>query len=291
MNIHHLELFYHVACHGGISQAARKIPYGIQQPAISSQILQLEKDLGVSLFQRRPFQLTEAGTRLAQFIEPFFSRLDDVADEIRGRALELRVGASRAVLHDYFPSVLLNLQKRIPLLRIKLHEGTESALLEQVEKNEIDLAVTSLDRKLNKGLTLHRLAELPLILLLPSSHPIRFARSLWVRKQIEEPLISTAPDDALSRSFQRGLLARNLQWETGITVNSLDLIETYVSHGFGLGVSVAIPGRRLREGVRSIPLPGFDPVRLYALWRGKVSPTLELVVQEMDRQAASVFKA
>src|SRR6185436_17199676 len=55
MNIHHLELFYYVAKHGGISQAARNISYGIQQPAVSSQIIQLEEFLGTTLFHRRPF--------------------------------------------------------------------------------------------------------------------------------------------------------------------------------------------------------------------------------------------
>ena len=43
MNIHHLELFYYVAKHGGIMEAVRQIPYGIQQPAVSSQIAQLEE--------------------------------------------------------------------------------------------------------------------------------------------------------------------------------------------------------------------------------------------------------
>ena len=33
MNIHHLELFYYVAKFGGISEAVRNMPYGIQQPA------------------------------------------------------------------------------------------------------------------------------------------------------------------------------------------------------------------------------------------------------------------
>ena len=58
MNIHHLELFYYVARHGGIAEAVRKMPYGIQQPAISVQLIQLEKSLGTTLFRRRPFQLT-----------------------------------------------------------------------------------------------------------------------------------------------------------------------------------------------------------------------------------------
>ena len=42
MNIHHLELFYYVARHGGILPAVRNMPYGIQQTAVSGQIARLE---------------------------------------------------------------------------------------------------------------------------------------------------------------------------------------------------------------------------------------------------------
>ena len=45
MNIHHLELFYYIAKHGGIA-AVRNMPYGIQQPAVSGQIAKLEEALG-----------------------------------------------------------------------------------------------------------------------------------------------------------------------------------------------------------------------------------------------------
>ena len=60
-NLHHIELFYYVAKYGGITPAVRKMPYGIQQPAVSGQMLQLEAELGVKLFNRRPFALTPAG--------------------------------------------------------------------------------------------------------------------------------------------------------------------------------------------------------------------------------------
>ena len=84
MNIHHLELFYYVARHGGISEAVRKIPYGIQQPAVSGQILQLEEFLGVTLFQRRPFALTPPGEELYKFIQPFFDNLEAMTNKLRG---------------------------------------------------------------------------------------------------------------------------------------------------------------------------------------------------------------
>ena len=72
MNIHHLELFYYVAKYKGIAGAVRNMPYGIQQPAISAQVIQLENDLGMTLFQRRPFELTPAGVELFAFVQPFF---------------------------------------------------------------------------------------------------------------------------------------------------------------------------------------------------------------------------
>src|SRR5213594_3866771 len=98
MNIHHLELFYYVARHGGITEAVRNIPYGIQQPAVSGQVAQLEEYLGVTLFQRRPFALTPAGDKLYRFIQPFFLNLQAMATELQGgTARQIRVGASTAV--------------------------------------------------------------------------------------------------------------------------------------------------------------------------------------------------
>src|SRR2546430_2914550 len=105
MNIHHLELFYYVARHGGITEAVRNIPYGIQQPAVSGQVAQLEEDLGTTLFQRRPFALTAEGEKLYKFIAPFFSNLNSITLELQnGKTQRIRVGASTTVLRDHLPA-------------------------------------------------------------------------------------------------------------------------------------------------------------------------------------------
>lgn len=99
MNIHHLELFYHVAKHEGITAAIHKMPFGIQQPAVSGQLLQLERDLGVKLFSRRPFALTPAGEELYDFVHPFCSRMGQVEARLRGgESRHLRIAASASVL-------------------------------------------------------------------------------------------------------------------------------------------------------------------------------------------------
>src|SRR5271170_2124642 len=121
MNIHHLELFYFVARHGGIMEAVRKIPYGIQQPAVSGQVAQLEEYLGVTLFQRRPFALTPEGEKLYKFITPFFANLEKVAGEIQdGQTRHIRVGASNIILREHLPELFHSVRKKFPGLKIFL---------------------------------------------------------------------------------------------------------------------------------------------------------------------------
>ena len=124
MNVHHLELFYYVARHGGISEAARQMPYGIQQPAISGQIIQLEEYIGATLFHRRPFALTPAGERLYEFVRPFFDNLGNVADQLRGgMAQHIRIAASEIVIRDYLPRILQELGRQFPRLKVTLKDA------------------------------------------------------------------------------------------------------------------------------------------------------------------------
>ena len=121
MNIHHLELFYYVAKHGGISEAVRHMPYGIQQPAISGQVIQLEEFLGATLFHRRPFSLTPQGRELFDFIKPFFDNLTPMAEKLRGGVSQhLRIAASEILLRDHLPPVLQELQQQFPKLKVTL---------------------------------------------------------------------------------------------------------------------------------------------------------------------------
>ena len=144
MNIHHLELFYYVARHGGITEAVRNIPYGIQQPAVSGQVAQLEEYLGVTLFQRRPFELTPAGKKLYDFIEPFFANLEAMAGELQGgKARQIRIGATTIVLRDHLPELCQKVRKRFPNLRISLREGYPVDFESLLLKGELDLAVTA----------------------------------------------------------------------------------------------------------------------------------------------------
>src|SRR5258707_14472417 len=124
MNVHHLELFYYVARHGGIMPAVRNIPYGIQQPAVSSQISQLEEFLGVTLFQRRPFALTPDGEKLYEFIRPFFANLAQIGGEFPGgQARRIPHWAATLSLRGQLRGLFQSLPTEISRVKISLAEG------------------------------------------------------------------------------------------------------------------------------------------------------------------------
>lgn len=286
MNIHHLELFYYVARHGGITEAVRNIPYGIQQPAVSGQVAQLEEYLGVALFQRRPFALTPAGEKLYQFVQPFFSNLDMITSELQGgKTRHIRIGASTIVLRDHLPYLVQNVRKKFPNLKIALREGYQAELEALLQKEELDLAVTILERKSAPGIRSVALKELPLVLLVEAESAVTSAEQLWRKDRIQEPLICLPGVEAICKNFQQGLGRLGVDWFPSIEVSSIDLIETYVANGFGIGLSVQVPKAKIAPNVRALPLPDFAPVVVGALWRGKTSALLQAFLDEFQLRA------
>ena len=286
MNVHHLELFYYVAKHGGIMPAVRNIPYGIQQPAVSAQVAQLEEFLGVTLFQRRPFALTPAGEKLYEFSAPFFSNLEKIATEFQGgQARHFRIGASTIVLRDHLPKLLQGVHKKFPGVRMSLREGYAARLGELLAKDEVDLVITLVDSKPPVGFQSLVLLELPLVLLVEKSSRIQSAEELWKRDKITEPLVSLPPHEMLTKLFQAKLAELEVEWYPSIEASSVDLIETYVSNGLGIGLSVAVPKKSLPDNVRALPLKNFPPALIGALWRGKNTPLLDAFL-DMARQRA-----
>lgn len=283
LNIHHLELFYYVARAGGISAAVRQMPYGIQQPAISSQILQLEENLGVTLFQRQPFRLTPEGDELLAFIKPFFDQVEEVGERLRKNfAPQLRIGAAEPVLRVHLPAVIARVQQTHPGFRLVLRSGFQTELEAWLQAKEVDLAVVPLRRRPPPHTRVLRLVKIPLVLLVPRKSKLKSAAELWSRRKIDDALISLPPAEAVSEIFQAELQRRRISWPFTTEASSLDLITQYVANGAGIGVSLDLPDVIKHREVRVLPLDGFTPLELGVLWQGEPAPLLRLTLQHMQ---------
>ncbi len=291
MNVHHLELFYHVATHRGIGLAVRHMPYGIQQPAVSSQLIQLEKDLNTVLFQRRPFALTSEGEELYQFIAPFFGNLTQMGRRLRGNPEPLlRLASTPTIIRNHLPPPLKELRKKFKGLKLAIREIEPNQAEPLLRNREIDLAISFWERQPAGGIKFQKLGSFKMTLLVPKAAPFDSADQLLREAQKTSPgLISLSGETSLSKTFQQELNRRKLAWNQSIEVNSLDLIQTYVLDGFGYGLSIHIPGVSLPQGVRMLPLKGFPPLTVGLFWLGKMPSIVAAFSEEMQRYVQSLF--
>ncbi len=283
MNIHHLELFYHVAQHGGISAAVRHMPYGVQQPAVSSQIRLLENDLGVKLFERQPFRLTAEGEELLAFAKPFFENVDAVGARLgRRTGVQIRIGGSEWVLRNYLPGIIRRVKRIHPGLRMSMCTGFQPQMEALLRDDKLDLAVsTALLARSAPGLRRMPLVRIPLVLQVHKSSRLRSATELWASRRIAEPLISSVP--APDNVFQKGLKRLGVAWRPSVEATSLELVTRYVADRQGIGVNVAMPELSRHPLVRVLPLEGFDPVEIIAIWRGEPGAVVRAVIEESQR--------
>jgi len=273
LNVHHLELFYYVARAGGVTAALRLVPYGIQQPAVSSQIRELEKTIGRPLFERRPFALTAAGRVVFEQIAPFFSALPGLARGLQGENQKhLRLVANASVLRDHLPGVLKMMRDHHADLRLTLREGGQEIAERMLLDQEADVAVTLFDRKPIARLRQEVLLKLPMILLLPRSitgtSPLQIIRNAIANGT---PLVALPGREPLCALFHRELARRGLEWAVRIEASDTALVETYVAHGFGIGVSIDPPGAARPKEVRAVRLRGFPQLIFGALWTDESS--------------------
>jgi DNA-binding transcriptional LysR family regulator len=288
-NSHHLMLFYHVARHGGISRALPHMPFGIQQPALSGQILQLERDLGVKLFVRQPFRLTGAGERLFKHAREFFEPLDALIDEIRKPDVPaLSVGASELILREYVPVAVQAMQAQEPNVRFEFRSGTLAQLTATLHDGKLDLAIVAVDER-PRGLACLSVTRLPLVLLAP--RPLGQIRLPELRSagRVAEPLIGPAPQEGITQVFRRGLQQCGVEWPMQIEASSAALVSWYVAAGHGIGVCLDLPVLVRHAKVRVVPLPGFEPVEVVVMWRHPARPLLAAFLRVIEDYADQLW--
>jgi DNA-binding transcriptional LysR family regulator len=289
MNIHHLELFYHVARCRGVSAAARQMPYGIQQPAISAQILQLEDSLGKTLFHRRPFALTPEGEILFAFIEPFFSKLPAIAERLRGGAdTSLRIGCPEIVQRDYLPELIGAVRGRVPGFHFSLGSGRIEDIERDLRAGKIDLGLATSIGPKNDDIRHEELLQMPLVLLVRENDGPASAAEILGLDRIDLPLITLPRGEPSVIAFQQELQRRKIEWFPMLELASLDLVERFVLEGHGAGLALDLPGATRPPGLRALTLPDFPVISFYALTLGNRRPMVDLFIEEAKKVIAGL---
>jgi len=147
-SLDHLQSFLDVVEFGSFTAAAERA--GLSQPAISQQVRQLERNLGVALIERvgKRAQPTPAGEELIVHARQIGACVETArrsmaphsADEL-GR---VRIGTSGTTLVYVLPRILQALRKRFPGIEITVRTDSAVRILQLLEENAIDLGLVTL---------------------------------------------------------------------------------------------------------------------------------------------------
>ncbi|MFH2204339.1 MAG: LysR family transcriptional regulator [Elusimicrobiota bacterium] len=147
LNYHHLYYFYSVARAGSIAQACKTLL--LSQPAISTQLGQLERALGTPLFERkqRKLFLTEEGRFVLDYAESIFEMgqelQDNLKDHSRVEKASIRMGILSGTARAFGHALVENVLNQFPLAYVSVREGELEVLLSELKDQRVDILLTS----------------------------------------------------------------------------------------------------------------------------------------------------
>lgn len=154
LNYHHLHYFWAVAKEGNLTRAATQLH--VSQSALSTQIKQLEDQLGQSLFTRvgRALQLTEAGRVALTYADTIFATGNELTSLMRdGKRSSAAAGAKRerqvlrigavATLSRNFQENFIKPLLALPDVTLVLQSGSLDELLTRLSIHSIDLVLSN----------------------------------------------------------------------------------------------------------------------------------------------------
>ena len=250
---------------GSITLASKRA--SISQPAISTAISHIERELDVQLFLRHHAQglsLTPAGRallrqakQLMKQAENLYTAADDASHQLRG---ELSVGWFETIAPIVMPATVQSFLKAYPEAAVRSQEGDQEGLLRGLRQASIEVAVTY-DLQVGDDIEFLPLASLPPYALFGADHPLAGERSVRLAQLAPLPMVQL--DMPLSREYFAALFARErleplIAWSS----TRLEVVRTMVANGLGYTLQnvrprceAALDGRRLCR----VPLGGEPP--------------------------------
>jgi len=175
LELRHLRYFLMVAEELHFRKAAEKL--FISQPGLSRQIKQLEKELGIHLFERhnRKVVLTPTGHYLRDQVRIIFKDLESAIHHAqlleKGIEGHLRLGFIGSAMQNVIPDFLLKIRKEYPNIQYDLKEMDNQEQINQLLSQDIDIGFVRLDQ-VPIGLRMKPVFEDTFSLVLPKDHPI-----------------------------------------------------------------------------------------------------------------------
>lgn len=135
MDLRYINTFHAIVEAGGFNKAAEKLCY--TQSTITFHVSQLEKELGVQLFEK-------AGQELVPYVENVLQAVNNmksfrsVLDECQG---DIRIAAPESILCFHLPEILREFRRQAPRVHIYLDSMTSTSVYRAIKENKADIGI------------------------------------------------------------------------------------------------------------------------------------------------------
>ncbi len=280
LNLDAVNIFLVIAEHGSFSEAGRQLH--LSQPAVSQTIQSLEKQLGVSLFNRhgRSVSLTEAGQVLrpmAQELLAASKRVEETLSSLQGEVVgELNIGCTTASGKYLLPGLIARFRRLFPQVRINVLITSRDSLVNKLKGGDVSLGVMS--KKIEHSDFEYQDFYLDdVVLIVPANH--RWARfgQIFPDDLLDEPIILREEVAGTREVLMEGLRQHDISLDmlnVAMVLGNAEAIEMAVEEELGIAfISRLAASRGLALGrIVEVKVEGMHLARNLFLVRNRRLP-------------------
>jgi len=252
-----LRAFHAIANEGSVTQAAKVL--GLTQPAVSTQLRNLEAGYGLRLFDRGPsgLTLTDEGQRLLELVNDYVLQENRIREYLDDSG-EIFSGTLRMVVDDPLTvvTIIKIFQSILPAVDITLNHGNTLMACQALQETNVDVAVIS-DHGETELLG-RRFKRLPMwrrnmMVLLPKQHPLSQHDELSITDLTDMELIERENGSLTRQAYSKILADQNIPYRSRLTVTGREILREAVAQGCGISF-VFDHERGFDERLTAIPL-------------------------------------
>jgi LysR family cys regulon transcriptional activator len=273
------------------------------QPGVSKAIIELEEELGVSVFARhgkRILGLTPPGQQVLDAAERIMTEIDNLKKLARDYAGSpegtLRLATTHTQARYVLPPIVQRFAQEYPQVRVKLLQGNPPQIAAMLAAGQADIGMATETLAETPGLKSIPVFDWDHVVVVKAPHPLeRYARHperLTLKELAKYPIVTYESHFSGRSRIDQAFAAAAIEPSVVLEAIDADVIKTYVIAGMGVGIVADLATENLSEGLVAVKcgghLFGHNTARLAvkqgAYLRGFVYAFIELVAPGWDKK-------
>ncbi|HEY0197232.1 MAG TPA: LysR family transcriptional regulator [Rhodanobacter sp.] len=265
-----LRAFVSVVKLGTLTRAAEALYFS--QPTVSLLLQALERELGVSLVERRRrrINLTDAGEALYELARPLVDGWETLDRDFQARVKGLQSGrliiaAGTSTIQYLLPELVRRYRERYPAVRLQLANVTGKDGLAMLRADQADFAVGSM-LDVPNDIAWAPVHHYDPMLIMPPDHPLAARENIALEDLSPYGLILPPQRLSTYRLVDLVFQQQRVPYHVAIEVGGWDVIKEYVAMGLGISIVTGIcitDADRSRLAVRN--MKQYFPQRSYGV--------------------------